>query len=220
VIEGTASLRPEAMLGLVRRAGHSVTLTIENGNDGRQAVAHGKRADTSDEHTSIFSQADAARAGLAKKKNWEQYLDSMLTWRAVSALCRVLFPDVVLGAGYVPEEIGGDVDSTGAPLEDDPFTDPTLPVAEAKRRVLAACDGDKEMARQVWGDYIAEHGDDLRESSILDLVARLLGDDIEDGVVVEDGLTIPQKVDTIETEKSVLVLEALLEEFPGSTVKE
>jgi hypothetical protein len=220
VIEGTASLRPEAMLGLVRRAGHSVTLTIENGNDGRQAVAHGKRADTSDEHTAIFSQADAARAGLAKKKNWEQYLDSMLTWRAVSALCRVLFPDVVLGAGYVPEEIGGDVDSTGAPLEDDPFTDPTLPVAEAKRRVLAACDGDKEMARQVWGDYIAEHGDDLRESSILDLIERLLGDDIEDGVVVEDGLTIPQKVDTIETEKSVLVLEALLEEFPGSTVKE
>ena len=220
VIEGTASLRPEAMLGLVRRAGHSVTLTIENGNDGRQAVAHGKRADTSDEHTAIFSQADAARAGLAKKKNWEQYLDSMLTWRAVSALCRVLFPDVVLGAGYVPEEIGGDVDSTGAPLEDDPFTDPTLPVAEAKRRVLAACDGDKEKARQVWGDYIAEHGEDLRESSILDLVERLLGDDIEDGVVVEDGLTIPQKVDTIETEKSVLVLEALLEEFPGSTVKE
>jgi hypothetical protein len=62
------------MLGLVRRSGHSVTLTIENGNDGRQAVAHGKRADTSDEHSAIFSQADAARAGLAKKKNWEQYL--------------------------------------------------------------------------------------------------------------------------------------------------
>lgn len=220
VIEGTASLRPEAMLGLVRRAGHSVTLTIENGNDGRQAVAHGKRADTGDEHTAIFSQADAARAGLAKKKNWEQYLDSMLTWRAVSALCRVLFPDVVLGAGYVPEEIGGDVDSTGAPLEDDPFTDPTLPIAEAKRRVLAACDGDKEMARQVWGDYLAEHGEDLRESAILDLVDRLLGDGIEDAIVVEDSVTIPQRVETIETEKSVLILESLLDEFPGATIKE
>jgi hypothetical protein len=219
VIEGTASLRPEAMLGLVRRAGHSVTLTIQNGNDGRQAVAHGKRADTSDEHTAIFSQADAARAGLAKKKNWEQYLDSMLTWRAVSALCRVLFPDVVLGAGYVPEEIGGDVDSTGAPLEDDPFTDPTLPIAEAKRRVLAACDGDKEMARQVWSDYTAEHGEDLRESAILDLVDRLLGDGIEDAEVVEES-KIPQKIDTLETEKSVLILESLLEEFPGSQVKE
>jgi hypothetical protein len=221
VIEGTASLRPEAMLGLVRRAGHSVTLELITGAvGGRTAVARGKRADSGDEHMANFSELDAERAGLRKKKNWEQYLDSMLTWRAVSALCRVLFPDVVLGAGYVPEEIGGDVDSTGTPVEDDPFTDPTLTVAEAKRRVLAACDGDKEMARQVWGDYTAEHGEDLRESAILDLVDRLLGDGIEDAIVVEDGVTIPQRVETIETEKSVLTLEALLEEFPGSTVKE
>jgi hypothetical protein len=220
VIEGTASLRPEAMLGLVRRAGHSVTLELVSGTvGGRTAVARGKRVDTGDEHMANFSEMDAERAGLRKKKNWEQYLDSMLTWRAVSQLCRVLFPDVVLGAGYVPEEIGGDVDSTGAPLEDDPFTDPTLPIAEAKRRVLAACDGDKEMARQVWGDYTAEHGEDLRESAILDLVDRLLGDGIEDAEVVEES-KIPQKIDTLETEKSVLILESLLEEFPGSQVKE
>jgi hypothetical protein len=220
VIEGTASLRPEAMLGLVRRAGHSVTLElVAETSGGRAAVASGKRADTGDEHTAKFSELDAKRAGLAGKKNWQTYLDSMLTWRAVSALCRVLFPDVVLGAGYVPEEIGGDVDSTGAPLEDDPFTDPALPIAEAKRRVLAACDGDKEMARQVWGDYTAEHGEDLRESAILDLVDRLLGDGIEDAEVVEES-KIPQKIDTLETEKSVLILESLLEEFPGSQVKE
>jgi len=220
VIEGTASLRPEAMLGLVRRAGHSVTLElVAETSGGRAAVASGKRADTGDEHTAKFSELDAKRAGLAGKKNWQTYLDSMLTWRAVSALCRVLFPDVVLGAGYVPEEIGGDVDSTGAPLEDDPFTDPALPIAEAKRRVLAACDGDKEMARQVWSDYTAEHGEDLRESAILDLVDRLLGDGIEDAEVVEES-KIPQKIDTLETEKSVLILESLLEEFPGSQVKE
>jgi len=221
VIEGTASLRPEAMLGLVRRAGHSVTLNlVAETSGGRAAVAIGKRADTGDEHTAKFSELDAKRAGLSGKKNWQTYLDSMLTWRAVSALCRVLFPDVVLGAGYVPEEIGGDVDATGTPVQDDPFADPTLPVAEAKRRVLAACDGDKEMARQVWSDYTAERGEDLRESAILDLVERLLGDDIEDGVVVEDGITIPQKVETIETEKSVLILESLLDEFPGATVKD
>ena len=220
VIEGTASLRPEAMLGLVRRAGHSVTLTIENGNDGRQAVARGKRVDSGDEHTAIFSQADAARAGLAKKKNWEQYLDSMLTWRAVSALCRVLFPDVVLGAGYVPEEIGGDVDSTGSPVEDDPFSDPVIPVAEAKRRVLAACDGDKEIARQVWGDYVAEHGDTLRESQIAALVDRIYGDGIEEAEIIEDGVTIPQKVDTTDLKASVSTLEMILEEFPGSEIKD
>jgi hypothetical protein len=220
VIEGTASLRPEAMLGLVRRAGHSVTLSLEDGDAGRQAVAKGKRADTGDEHTATFSEADAKRAGLAGKKNWQTYLDSMLTWRSVSALCRVLFPDVVLGAGYVPEEIGGEVDSTGSPVQDDPFSDPVIPVAEAKRRVLAACDGDKEMAKQVWSDFTADHGETLRESQVAALVDRIYGDGIEEGVVVEDGLTIPQTIDTTDLKASVSTLEMILEEFPGAEVKE
>lgn len=208
VIEGTASLRPEAMLGLVRRAGHSVTLTLGNGDEGRQAVAIGKRADTGDEHTAIFSEADAKRAGLAGKKNWQTYLDSMLTWRAVSALCRVLYPDVVLGAGYVPEEIGGEVDATGVPVEDDPFTDPTIPVAEAKRRVLAACDGDKETAKQIWLDYTAEHGDALKESQLSALIDRIYGDDIEDAEIVEDD---DEDADPVE---------AVLEGFPGAELVE
>ena len=79
VIEGTASLRPEAMLGLVRRAGHSVTINIREAQDGeRFVVAHGKRSDTGDEHDATFSEDDARRAGLLNKKNWQQYLDSML----------------------------------------------------------------------------------------------------------------------------------------------
>ena len=41
VIEGTASLRPESMLGLVRQAGHSVTVEVHP----EGAVAHGTRAD-------------------------------------------------------------------------------------------------------------------------------------------------------------------------------
>lgn len=71
VIEGTASLRPEAMLGLVRRAGHSVTLELVSDTvGGRTAVARGKRADSGDEHMANFSELDATRAGLRKKKNW------------------------------------------------------------------------------------------------------------------------------------------------------
>ena len=102
VIEGTASMRPEAMLGLVRQAGHSVLIEV-NGN---KATATGRRYDTDDTHTAEFSMKDAEVAGLVQKRNWKQYGDAMLTWRAVSILCRVLFPDVVLGAGYVPEELG------------------------------------------------------------------------------------------------------------------
>ena len=184
VIEGTASLRPEAMLGLVRRAGHSVTLTLGDGDEGRQAVAIGRRADTADEHTAIFSEADAKRAGLAGKKNWQTYLDSMLTWRAVSALCRVLYPDVVLGAGYVPEEIGGEVDQVGNPVEPDPFENPVLTVAEAKRRVLEWCGGDRDEAIDLWSKF--HDGESPIEEDDLERFLDRLGDleGIEDAEIV------------------------------------
>ena len=186
VIEGTATLRPEAMLGLVRRAGHSVQLRLEGEGDDRVAIAQGTRADNGDVHVERFTLDDAERAGLGGKKNWKQYPDKMLTWRAMSALCRVLFPDVVLGAGYVPEEIGQDVDATGTPVEPDPFADPVIPVAEAKRMVLDACDGDKDRARREWSLFHA--GDDTIKQSDLDEFCQHLrdGGDIMPAVVVED----------------------------------
>lgn len=152
VIEGTASMRPEAMLGLVRRAGHSVTLTLDDGGTVRKASAHGKRADNGDEHLAVFTTDDAKAAGLLGKNNWKQYEDAMLTWRAVSALCRVLFPDVVLGAGYVPEELGAVVTNTGDVVEADPFAELMVDVSQAKHELLETCGGDKALARELWAD--------------------------------------------------------------------
>tara|TARA_R110000824_G_scaffold88333_2_gene217204 strand:- start:1039 stop:1851 length:813 start_codon:yes stop_codon:yes gene_type:complete len=158
IIEGSASMRPEAMLGLVRQAGHSVQIENEPGI----AVARGKRADTGDEHAASFTMGDAQAAGLADKRNWKQYQENMLTWRAVSKLCRYLFPDVVLGAGYVPEELGADVNAKGEIVPDDePWDIPpaleigddgNIPVVVAKTRILYEVNGDKDAARQIWGD--------------------------------------------------------------------
>lgn len=152
VIEGTASLRPEAMLGLVRRHGHSVKLELLTDESGKVAVATGRRADNGDEHTSKFSHGDAVRANLANKNNWKTYEEAMLTWRAVSALCRVLFPDVVLGAGYAPEEIGAEVTVDGIPLDADPFATETVTAAQAKQELIEVCEGDIEQAKALWGD--------------------------------------------------------------------
>jgi len=146
VIEGTASLRPESMLGLVRQAGHSVTLEVTEG----KAVATGKRIDTGDEHSAVFTMADAKAAGLADKRNWQQYQENMLTWRAVSKLCRVLFPDVVLGAGYVPEELGAEVTEQGNVIEAEIVDDDYMPMNEAKHTVLEAVGGDVEQAKDFW----------------------------------------------------------------------
>jgi hypothetical protein len=167
VIEGTASLRPEAMLGLVRQAGHSVTIDVADD----RATAHGKRADTGDEHDAVFTMADAEAAGLAKKRNWLQYRSSMLTWRAVSQLCRVLFPDVVLGAGYVPEEIGGEVNQSGELVAADQPA--ALPAPTEPFPIDAPGEVD-------WADDVAT-GDELA-----DLKTELGHLDIVDSAIIKD----------------------------------
>lgn len=156
VIEGSASLRPEAMLGLVRQRGHSVSVSTFDGVRDNQpcriAKAVGHRVDNGDEHIAEFTTLDAKKAGLAGKTNWKNYEDAMLTWRSVSSLCRVLFPDVVLGAGYVPEELGAVVNETGEILEDDPFATPMVAPIVAKTELLECCEGNKTLAKELWGE--------------------------------------------------------------------
>lgn len=160
VIEGTASMRPEAMLGLVRQAGHSVMVEVS----GRKAIATGKRIDSGDTHRAEFSMQDAEVAGLIQKRNWKQYGDAMLTWRAVSILCRVLFPDVVLGAGYVPEELGvEDTDQNGEIIEIDFMKDAqeagviekpkelqTADISEIKELIESLAEVDKALLKEWW----------------------------------------------------------------------
>ena len=178
VIEGQASMKPEAMLGLVRQAGHSVIIENEPGI----AIAAGKRVDTGDEYQATFSLADAQAAGLAGKKNWQQYEESMLTWRAVSKLCRVLFSDVVLGAGYVPEEVGAVVDPEGGPGEGAGGADVIGPGAVAKQRLLDALDGDRETAIAACGN---RGSTSIRTSELQVLVDAALSSVVVDGVVVD-----------------------------------
>lgn len=134
VIEGTWSIKPEAMLALVRRAGHSVT--GETTPEG--ATVRGKRGDTGDEMTVTFAMGDAVRAGLANKTNWKQYPQSMCWARAVSQLCRMLFADVTLGLSYTPEELGAEVDADGEVIAARPALsavqdDPHVSAANAER---------------------------------------------------------------------------------------
>lgn len=133
VIEGTWSIKPEAMLALVRRAGHSVTGEI--GPDG--ATVRGKRHDSGDEMAVTFTMEDARRAGLAGKQNWKNYPQSMCWARAVSQLCRMLFADVTLGLSYTPEELGAEVDADGAVI-DTPSQPAALPQADDMPYVSAA----------------------------------------------------------------------------------
>lgn len=139
VIQGQPTLKPEVMLGLVRKAGHSVTGTTSA--DG--ATVTGRRADTGDEMTVSFTREDAQRAGLLGKGAWKTYPDAMMWARVVSKLCRMLFQDVTLGCAYVAEELGGDsYDTPAAPAGLNP--------SDVKHRVVEAAGGDVDIAREIW----------------------------------------------------------------------
>lgn len=163
VIKGKASMTPVAMLSLVRRAGHSVQYEVTESS----VTAIGKRADNGDEMSATFTLEDAQRAGLTNNRNWQQYPEAMLQWRAISKLCRGLFSDAVSSAGYVPEELGAEVTEEGEVIEVEEVSTDTLvafepnhvvdkesPMANAlaKQIVLDHLGGDQKAAKTAWGD--------------------------------------------------------------------
>ena len=128
VIDGKPSFSAEAVLGMVRQHGHSVVGTA----DRFSATITGKRRDSHDEITVTYDLHDALAAGLIDSINddgtaharnrggksvWEKHTQHMLWARAATTLCRRLFPEVTLGAGFVPEEFEGPewVDPTPGP---------------------------------------------------------------------------------------------------------
>jgi len=106
VINGKPTLDAQGMSALIRGSGHSLVGEVTD----TEAKVTGKRGDNGDTMSFSFSMEDANRAGLVKPGPWRQYPKAMLWARAVSQLARQLFPDVLMGMSYVPEEIGGEVD--------------------------------------------------------------------------------------------------------------
>lgn len=101
VVNGRPTFSAELMVQIVRRHGHSISGEVGDG----KATVIGKRADTGDTMTSVWTLEMAQRAGLAGKQVWKSYPEAMLWARAVSQLCRMLFADCFAGGTYVPEEI-------------------------------------------------------------------------------------------------------------------
>lgn len=108
VVEGKPTLSAELMVALVQRAGHKVRV-VET-TDETATVEAVRRDDPDFTHKVTYTMADAQRAGVAGKRNWKQHPAAMLRARAISALCRMAFADVLMGASYTPEELDADVD--------------------------------------------------------------------------------------------------------------
>ena len=102
VIEGRAAMSPELMRAMVARHGHRIDV-LENSTTACEMK--GTRNDTGGTATVRWTMEDAKLASLTHKDNWKKYPRAMLMARCTSELCRILFPDVVAGLSYTPEEI-------------------------------------------------------------------------------------------------------------------
>lgn len=106
VIDGSATPTGEWMISRVFEAGHVVEVVAQ---DDTICTLKGIRFADGKQVSSMkvsYTIEMARRAGLAQKRNWQQYPEIMLYWRAATMLCRQAFPDVLGGLKYVAEELG------------------------------------------------------------------------------------------------------------------
>ena len=103
VINGKMSMSAEMMRALVLRAGHR--FRVEVNTDKETTVLVARREWPDDEQRFTFTMDDAARAGLSGSPTWKKYPKALLLARVTSMACRAVFPDVVQGIDYVPEEL-------------------------------------------------------------------------------------------------------------------
>lgn len=115
LIEGKPALSAGLVSALVLRSGRYSYRVIRSDDAGCELewLSDGQVIGRS-----AFTMEEAKRAGVGGKQNWQRYPSDMCFARAVTRGARRFCADVFLGAVYVPEELGGDVDpDTGEVIE-------------------------------------------------------------------------------------------------------
>lgn len=127
-VNGRLVMSAELMVALVRRDGHRIAV---NASDWSGCTVTGERSDTGETMSVSFTLDDAQMAELisgldenghpvalssdGKALPWQLYPGDLCYARAISRLCRRLFPDSLGGISYTPEELG-DVAEYDAPI--------------------------------------------------------------------------------------------------------
>lgn len=110
--DGKVGMAAELMRSLVLRDGHEIW--PEDYTNTRVTMAGRRRGNPDGEPVRVtWTLDDAKKAGIGGKQNWTKYPRAMLTARATTELCRLVFPDVIAGISYSLEELeDGDTDET------------------------------------------------------------------------------------------------------------
>ena len=103
VIKGKPTMSAEMMRALVMRAGHR--LKIDKSTDEGCRILAARREWPEDVQEFTFTMKDAQRAGLATSSTYKAHPKAMLLARCTTMACRAVFPDVIAGVSYSPDEI-------------------------------------------------------------------------------------------------------------------
>ena len=197
MIAGQAALKPQAMLALVREAGHRVEIIRGD----REATVNATRSDTGETMTETWSlDREATQAGLAYKDNWKQYPVDMCQWRAVGVVARALFPDVLAGMSYVAEELGEATDPKGAlPTVESTGTPLMLPRKEVKCEILRLVEGDVVLGAELW-EKLRPGNPEFMDELEVTLLMMEVSEELDRRGLLGDGTGAPVD-DTSETKE-------------------
>lgn len=102
VIKGRPTAGAELIAANVRKAGHKLRIASGDGTVTATIV----RADDPDYPISVTrDMAWAQRMGLASNDNYKKQPETMLQWRAISAVARLACPEALYGVQYTPDEV-------------------------------------------------------------------------------------------------------------------
>lgn len=131
IIEGRPSMSAAIMAAKVRSAGHRLRIGARGkiADGSLTGFAHLIRKDDPEYTYEVeWTLDDATRAELgtltrsadgtyefkATKDNWRKYPRAMLKARAIAEVCREGAEDELMGAAYIPDELGANTDEDGA----------------------------------------------------------------------------------------------------------
>lgn len=102
VIEGKPTMSADLMVALVKRSPSCEMFRLVESTPTVATYSTSRRGEG--ETRMSFTMAEAQAAGVTGKDNWKKYPAAMLRARAASALCRAVYPDVLLSV-YETDEI-------------------------------------------------------------------------------------------------------------------
>lgn len=137
LIKGKPTLSADAMGALVKSRRDVCQYLLLKASDATRATYETQRLGDPAPTTMSFTIDEAKAAGLAGNDNWRKFPAAMLRARALSAICRAVYPDLLLGV-YDPDELAPEPRDVTPPRASPPVIESTATVMDTKATEMNA----------------------------------------------------------------------------------